>query len=246
MAKDCRLSVRMIAEETGLDKNAVHRILADHLHMWKICARKLVCGAKSKPVGNLSGLAGKTQNWANFLDKVITGDESWVFDYNPETKQQSAEWHIKSSPPPKKAHLGRSRVKTMLIVFFNSHGILHKEFLPPGQTVNHAFYKDVLEQLRKRVQRVRRDTADNWMLHHNNAPAHTAKKNVPVLPHPPCCPNLAPCDFYLFPKLKSPLKGHHFRKMENIQKIVTDDLHTLMENDFRYCYEQWKKVGTTV
>jgi len=39
MTKDRRLSVRMIAEETGLDKNAVHRILTDHLHMRKICAK---------------------------------------------------------------------------------------------------------------------------------------------------------------------------------------------------------------
>jgi len=43
-----------------------------------------------------------------------------------------------------------------------------------GQTVNHAFYKDVLERLRKRVQRVRTDIADDWVLHHDNAPAHTA------------------------------------------------------------------------
>jgi len=35
MAKDRRLSVRMTAEESGLDKNAVHRILTDHLHMRK-------------------------------------------------------------------------------------------------------------------------------------------------------------------------------------------------------------------
>ena len=39
MVKDRRLSVRMIAEETGLDKCAVHRILTDHLHMRKICAK---------------------------------------------------------------------------------------------------------------------------------------------------------------------------------------------------------------
>jgi len=84
----------------------------------------------------------------------------------------------------------------------------------------------VLERLRKRVQRVTTDTADDWVLHHDNAPAHTAvsipeflaKKNIPVLPHPPYIPDLAPCDFYLFPKLKSKLKGHHFGTMENIQK----------------------------
>jgi len=59
-----------------------------------------------------------------------------------------------------------------------------------GQTVNHAFYKDVLERLWKRVQRVQMDIADDWVLHHDNAPAHTAlsiweflaKKNIPVLP----------------------------------------------------------------
>ena len=39
MAKDRRLSVRMIAEETGLNKNAVHRIPTEHLHMRKICAK---------------------------------------------------------------------------------------------------------------------------------------------------------------------------------------------------------------
>ena len=95
-----------------------------------------------------------------------------------------------------------------------------------GQTVNHAFYKDVLEQLRKRVQ-VQTDTADDWVLHHNNAPAITAlsireflvKKNIPVLLHPPYSPNLAPCNLYLFSKLKSKLKGHHFRTKETYKKL---------------------------
>ena len=139
--------------------------------------------------------------------------------------------------------MSRSRVKTttMIIVFFDSRGIVYKEFVPPGQTFNYAFYKDVLEQLRKRVQQVRTDIADDWVLHHDNMPAHIAlslreflvNKNIPVLPHPPYSPDLALCDFYL-------LKGHHFGTIENIQQTVTDDLNTLTENDFRYCYDQWK------
>jgi len=68
-----------------------------------------------------------------------------VLDYDPETKRQSAEWHTKSSPHPKKACMSRSSVKTLIIVFFDSHGFVHKEFVPPGQTVNHTFYKDVFE-----------------------------------------------------------------------------------------------------
>ena len=110
------------------------------------------------------------------------------------------------------------------------------------------------KRLQKRVQRVRTDIADDWVLHHDNAPAHTtlsireflAKKNIPVLHHPPYSPDLAPCDFCLFSKFKSKLKGHHFGTMENIQKVVTDELHTLTDNEFRYCYDHWKNVATTV
>ena len=137
----------------------------------------------------------------------------------------------------------------MIIAFFDSRVIVHKEFVTSGQTVNHTFYKDVLERLPKRIQRVQRDIADDWVLHHDNAPAHTAlsfreflaEKNIPVLPHPPYSPDLAPCDFFLFSKLTLKLKGHHFGAMGNIHKIETDKLHTLTENDFQYCYDQWKK-----
>ena len=62
-------------------------------------------------------LLGRLEIEPDFLDKVITGDESWVSDYDPETKQQSAEWHTKSSHP-KKVCMSRYRVKTMIIVFF--------------------------------------------------------------------------------------------------------------------------------
>ena len=173
-------------------------------------------------------------------------NHSWVFNYDPETKRQSEEWHTKSSPRPKKARMRRSRVKTMIIVFSTAVALCTKNLYLQN---NHAFYKDVLERLRKRAKRVRRDIADDWVLQHDNKPAHTAlsireflvNKNIPVLPHPPYSPDLTTCDFYHFPRLKSKLKGHHFGRMENIQKIVTDEQNTLMENDFQYCYDEWKK-----
>jgi len=58
-------------------------------------------------------------------------------------------------------------------LFFDSQGVVQKEFVPQGQTVNKQYYH-VLEQLRKRVHRVRPGIADTWMLHHDNAPCHTA------------------------------------------------------------------------
>ena len=70
-------------------------------------------------------------------------------------------------------------------------------------------------------------TANDRVLRHDNAPGHTAlsirefmaRKNIPVIPHPPYSPDLAPCDFFLFPKLKSKLKVHQFGTMENIKKL---------------------------
>jgi len=122
MAKDRRLSVRMIAEETGLDKNAVHRILTDHFHMRKICAKlvptNLSVEQKANRLEICQDLLGRLEIEPNCLDKVITGNESWVFDYDPEIKRQSEEWHTKSSPCPKKARMNRSRAKIKIIVFF--------------------------------------------------------------------------------------------------------------------------------
>ena len=63
----------------------------------------------------------------------------------------------------------------------------------------------------------------NWQLHHYNAPAHSshliqsflAKHNTPVLRQAPDSPDMAPCDFWLFPKLKMPLKGTRFESRED-------------------------------
>ena len=65
------------------------------------------------------------------------------------------------------------QIKTMLICFFDSQRVVHKEFVPPGQTVNKQYYREVLELLRKRVHRVWPEIADTWMLHHDDAPCHT-------------------------------------------------------------------------
>ena len=54
----------------------------------------------------------------NFLKKIITGDERWVYGYGVETKMRSSQWMGKGSPPPKKARISQSKIKVMLVVFF--------------------------------------------------------------------------------------------------------------------------------
>jgi hypothetical protein len=69
--------------------------------------------------------------------------------------------------------MSRSSTKTMLIVFFDIRGIVHREFVPQGQTVNETFYCEVLQRLGENIRRKRSDLwrAKNWILHNDNAPS---------------------------------------------------------------------------
>jgi len=67
-----------------------------------------------------------------------------------------------------------------------------------------------------------------------------AYKNITVLEHPPYSPDLAPCDFYLFPKIKSVLKGTHFVSIENVKARTAKILNSLTEHDLRNCFEHWQ------
>jgi hypothetical protein len=100
----------------------------------------------------------------------------------------------------------------MLIVFFDIRGIVHHEFVPEGQNVNAEFYSNVLCRLRVDIPRKWPELwcPGNLLLHDDNAPSHRilvtreflAHKGIITLPHPPYSPDLAPCDCFLFPKIK--------------------------------------------
>ena len=187
----------------------------------------LMAEQKDDRVSICTDLHDRAQNDPNFMSSVITGDKCWVYRYDPETKQMSSQWSTSSSPRPNKARQVKSHIKTMLIAFFDIDGLIHHEFVPTGQKVNKEFYKTVLQHLRDAVRRhcPEKWRSSNWILHHDNTPAHRAvttneflaKHKIPSLPQPPYSLDLAPCDFFLFPQLKKTMKGHRFNYIEDIQ-----------------------------
>jgi hypothetical protein len=56
---------------------------------------------------------------------------------------------------------------------------------------------------------------------------------------PPYSPDLAPCDFILFQKVKSAVKGHHFESTEDIQISVTQTLEDTPQVAYQKCYREW-------
>ena len=79
----------------------------------------------------------------NFLNSIIAENETWCFRYDLTTKRESAEWKSPASPKGKNVRLQKSKVKTMLVYFYDSKEIIHPEFVPEGQTVTGSFYLSV-------------------------------------------------------------------------------------------------------
>ncbi|GFV90546.1 putative transposase [Trichonephila clavipes] len=85
------------------------------------------------------------------------------------------------------------------------------------------------------------DLRQNGSEKHFSVNRFLASKNIHVAPEPPYSPDMSFCDFFLFPKLKNHLKGHHFGTLKNIQTAVTDQLKAIPISEFHQCYEEWKK-----
>ncbi|GFT44336.1 HTH_48 domain-containing protein [Nephila pilipes] len=144
---------------------SVFTIMTEDLKKKKLCARfvphTLTTEQKEHRIASSEDLIAAADEDPNFLKTIVTGDESWCLEYDPETKRQSSEWTSPGKGRPMKVRASKSKTKTMLLVFFDSRGIIHHEFLRQGSTVTGAFYKDVLHRLLKRMRRkVRRVTKE--------------------------------------------------------------------------------------
>ncbi len=92
---------------------------------------------------------------------------------------------------------------------FDSKGLIYTNFVPRGRTVNSAYIIEALARFLKVLKEKRPTmTAGTWWFHWDNAPVHTAPvvtnwmaaRQFQIIEHPPYSPDLAPADFFLFPK----------------------------------------------
>ncbi len=147
---DCHQTVRQMAEELNTSKTSVHKVLKKELNLSKVAPKVVpklltpeqkafrVCLCQL----NLDALKADD----NYLNKFVTGDESWVIIFEMETKQGSCEWVLKGNRVvhPVKAKRQRSECKAMLTVFYDHKGCIFTQFKPPTDTVNADTYCEVL------------------------------------------------------------------------------------------------------
>ena len=131
-----------------------------------------------------------------------------------------------------------------MIPFFDSTGMIYMHWVPTGQTVNKEYYVEVLKEFRERFGRKRPALlkSGQWHFHQDNAPLYNSilvtdyltKMGINTVPHPPCSPDLAPCDFWLFPKLR----GCRYETIEEMKVAVTKVIDTLTQMDFSGAFQK--------
>jgi hypothetical protein len=164
--------------------------------------------------------------YKNFFNKIITGDETWCFAYDPETKRQSSEWVGETSPWLKKT-------ETLKVV--------HQD------KVDAEFCKGVMDCPLKRIQQVCPAVfcSQNFFLLHDNVPAHKASSVCQLLTPKMLQPFITPHtsdlslpDNFLFPKLKIKLKQLHFADVAEIQEAITDKLKKVQKEEFSAAFQK--------
>ena len=136
---------------------------------------------------------------------------------------------MEASWPPKKFKRVSSAGKVIASIFWNSQGVIMVDYREDGRTINGACFADDLRRLRETIVKKRRGMLTRgFLLLQDNTQAHTSQTDMAagtkcsfeVLPHSPYSPDLTTSDFYLFPNLKTNLRGRNFESSEGVIDIV--------------------------
>ena len=184
---DRRVTVDEIATALDISHGSAVNVF-ESLGYGKVCARwvprKLTEAHREARVEACSELLEQHQSDDSFLrvSRIVTGDETWVHHYVPESKRKSMEWRHPDSPRTKKFKAQRSAGKVMASVFWDSKEVILVDFMPKGATINSEAYIETLKKLKARIRRVRPDLdMSKVLLQHDNARPHTSIRTREVL-----------------------------------------------------------------
>ncbi len=230
--------------------STVRKILKD-LHMSKIAPkfvpRLLTQEQKDRRMVFSQRSLTKLEEDAGLIHHIVASDESWIYTFDLLSKCADMQWRSKDEPRPTKILKPRSQKKTMLILFFDSSGVILADFYDEGMVTRQVY----IESLRRMREAMRKKRPALWgpprsfVLLHDNASSHTANDTEdylelveqPVWEHPPYSPDLSPCDYWVFPILKDRIRGHKFQNLEDVQTAVRHTLHDIPVADFQRCFQ---------
>ena len=121
----------------------------------KVCARWVPCTLSDETKAERVPFSREIlvrfeKEGEDFLQKIITGDETWDRHYDSENQRQSIEYRHKESPQPKKFKTQASAGKVMLTVFWNLEHVVLADFIEKETTINSQCYIETLTALKKK------------------------------------------------------------------------------------------------
>ena len=167
-------------------------------------------------LSNIWNFFGTTQI-ISYRARLVTMDETWLYHYDPEKKQQSMEWRQRGSTRPKILRVQKSAGKFLTSIFWNLEGILLIYYLPKGQNIKADYYWSLLLQFKDILNEKAARSSPRGSCS-CTTPAHrtlaTDKKlaylQFQFLYHPHNSPDLFPSEYHLFPQLRNQLEGYNF------------------------------------
>jgi len=258
--RDRQISVRRVAAELNIPKTIVHEIMSNYLGMRKVCVRWvpkfLTPLQRANRVECCQELLQACElNSAQFLSRIVTGDETWVHHYDPLSHQEARVWKKSGEEIPTQSVRKRSAGKVMLVIFWDEDGVLLTDYLTGGKTMNGSYYASLIEQLHatilaKRHRKINHEVLvlhDNASVHKSNVvQAAIRKANFGEVNHPAYSPDIAPSDYYLFKNLKAFLRGKNFYSDDEVITTVEEHLNNLGSGFFfdgiQSLYNRWQRV----
>ncbi len=239
------LSLRNLSDMTGISTHTLNQIIKKDLNMRRRTPKFVP--KELTPVQQWTRWALARDNLElvtsqddpdAFLHRIVTGDETWLSTFETDTKQNSWQWTTPEEKRPKKPQRIDGVKKVVMTLFFDWKGVVLIDFLKPKETIDSPQYCRTLTKLKEALRRKCPELCEDclFILHHDNASPHMSdftmerihKWNIKILEHPANSPDLAPCDFSIFPKLKAKLRGVRF---QNLQSLKDQAKETLMSFD---------------
>jgi histone-lysine N-methyltransferase SETMAR len=143
--EDRRNSAKSIAEQLDISRERVGSIIHEDLNMRKLSAMWVPkCLNTDKTDNGAIGLSYfynffGTIQMISCRARLVTMDETWLYRYDPETKQQSLEWRHSGSPRPNKFRVQKFTGKFLASKVRDQNGILLYDYFPKGQSINAEF-----------------------------------------------------------------------------------------------------------
>ncbi|KFD66117.1 hypothetical protein M514_21631 [Trichuris suis] len=184
---DRRITIRRTARMAGISLHSAFGILHETLGLRKLSARWVPKALREEQLVRRVNLSREPLtkievNVTGFFDRIVTGDETWIYQYDPESKIQSKQWLPRGSAGPVKFKAERSARKVMATIFWVSDGVILTDFLEGERRVMASSYKAVLRKLKSALARKRRGKLHLGVLfNHDNAPAHWSRTVRTVL-----------------------------------------------------------------